>query len=143
MLGVLADSVQQIIAQKPKNNVGNDSGGNWNLEDFFNNATDYMAIVGGSFLALLGICGVVWGGALLIKKLTSEQSRESWLKIVGLIVLGGSFIAAGTTLILRFARGGADTIDRFGNGGFILDPSIVRDQAQLFVVQAADWFKLL
>ena len=36
--------------------------------------------------------GLVWGGFLLVKKLMSEQSRESWLKIVALIIIGGAFV---------------------------------------------------
>lgn len=109
-----------ILAQNgaPNNTVSD--GDSWDLETFFNNATSYGEVAGGAFLALIGMAGLVWGGFLLFKKLMSEQSRESWLKIVALIILGGSMVFGGIAIILNFARGGQETIENFGNNGVIL-----------------------
>lgn len=95
-------------------------GDSWDLESFFNNATSYGEVAGGAFLALIGMAGLVWGGFLMFKKLMSEQSRENWLKIVALIILGGAMVFGGIAIILNFARGGQDTIENFGNNGTIL-----------------------
>lgn len=91
-------------------------GGDWDLETFFTNATDYAKVAGGAFLSLVGVIGIIWGGTLLIKKLMSEQSRESWVKIVALIILGGALLFGGINLILDFAEGGKNTVENFGTG---------------------------
>lgn len=91
-------------------------GGDWDLETFFTNATEYSKVAGGAFLSLVGIIGIIWGGTLLIKKLMSEQSRESWVKIVSLIIVGGALLFGGINLILDFAEGGKNTVENFGTG---------------------------
>lgn len=104
----------ELMAQSGAN-VSTESG--WDLETFLNNATEYGQVIGGSILSFMGMIGVVWGGVLLVKKLLSEQSRDNWVRIAALILVGGAMLFGGITLILRFARGGSDTIENFGNGG--------------------------
>lgn len=104
----------ELMAQSGAN-VSAESG--WDLETFLNNTTEYGQVIGGSILSLMGMIGVVWGGVLLVKKLLSEQSRDNWVRIAALILVGGAMLFGGITLILRFARGGSDTIENFGNGG--------------------------
>ena len=105
----------------------------WDLETFFDNATDYTQTVGGAFLALIGIAGLTWGGFLLVRKLMGGQSaqQDSWFKIVALILVGGAMLFGGMTLLLNFAEGGKDTITNFGNGGTVLVDQINVVGAQL------------
>lgn len=115
----MSDSTMILAQNGAPNNTVSD-GDAWDLETFFNNATSYGEVAGGAFLALIGMAGLVWGGFLLFKKLMSEQSRESWIKIVFLIILGGAMVFGGIAIILNFARGGQETIENFGNNGTIL-----------------------
>lgn len=90
----------------------------WDLESFFNNSTTYMQTIGGSFLALIGIAGLVWGGFLVIRKLIGGQAaqQDSWFKMIALIIVGGAMLFSGISLLLNFAAGANDTIESFGNG---------------------------
>lgn len=90
----------------------------WDLESFFNNATDYTQEIGGAFLAFIGICGLTGGGFFLVRKLFGGQTaqQDSWFKIVALILVGGAMLFGGMALLLNFAEGGKDTIENFGNG---------------------------
>lgn len=118
MFNVFA-ALAPVLAQGGSN-VSSDK--SWDLESFFDNATDYTQTVGGAFLALIGISGLTWGGFLLVRKLMGGQSaqQDSWFKIVALILVGGAMLFGGMTLLLNFAQGGKDTIENFGNGGTIL-----------------------
>lgn len=108
-----------VLAQGGSGVTANDS---WDLETFFNNATDYMQTIGGAFLALIGIGGLTWGGFLLVRKLMGGQQaqQDSWFKIVALILVGGAMLFGGMTLLLNFAEGGKDTIENFGSGATVL-----------------------
>ena len=90
----------------------------WDLESFFNNSTTYMQTIGGSFLALIGIAGLVWGGFLVIRKLIGGQAaqQDSWFKMIALLIVGGAMLFSGISLLLNFAAGANDTIESFGNG---------------------------
>ena len=104
---------------------GADTGGDdWDLITFFENGTDYGQAAGGAFLSLMGLIGLIWGATLLVKKLMSEQSRESWVKIVALLLIGGALLASGITLVLNFANGGATTIEDMGNGNSAIMASL-------------------
>ena len=104
-----------ILAQAGTDSGTGDSGSSWDLKSFLDNAGSYGKVVGGSLLSLMGLIGVIWGGVLLVKKLLSEQSRENWIKILALILIGGALMYGGLSLILNFARGGKDTVTKFGN----------------------------
>lgn len=99
-----------------QNKVGADK--SWDLTSFFSNSTDYATVAGGAFLGFIGICGIVWGGFLLARKLMSgQQNQDSWLKIVGLIIVGGGLVFGGMGLLLNFANGANKTVTDFGEGG--------------------------
>lgn len=104
------------LAQGGGQGIQSTGGGDWDLIKLFENMTEYGQVAGGAFLSFMGLLGVIWGGTLLIKKLMSEQSRESWVKIVALLLLGGALLFSGIGLILKFAEGGKDTIEEFGAG---------------------------
>lgn len=104
------------LAQGGGQGIQSSGGGDWDLIKLFENMTEYGQVAGGAFLSFMGLLGVIWGGTLLIKKLMSEQSRESWVKIVALLLLGGALLFSGIGLILKFAEGGKDTIEEFGAG---------------------------
>lgn len=118
MLDVFAAKLAPVLAQDvptPDHGVGGAEG--WDLENFFNNSTNYTQKVGGAFLALIGIAGVVWGGFLMIRKLMGGQQaqQDSWFKIVALIIVGGAMLFGGMTILLNLAKGGKDTIENFGS----------------------------
>lgn len=93
----------------------------WDLRSFFENAGDYARVIGGGFLALLGVIGVIYGGYLLIKKLMAgQQNQDSWVKIAALIIIGGALMATGANLIFTIARGGQRTIEDLGSGMVLL-----------------------
>lgn len=98
--------------------TGVDADRSWDLESFFTNATEYMQTIGGVFLALIGISGLVWGGFLIIRKLIGGQAaqQDSWFKMIALILVGGAFLFSGIALLLNFAAGANDTIEQFGGG---------------------------
>lgn len=138
-MSILAAANTAILAQgrRPNNNVDVDGDG-WDLETFFNNATTYTQTIGGAFLALLGIAGIVWGGTLLIRKLMGSQKaqQDSWLKIVFLVIVGGAMLFGGMTILLKFAKGSNKTIEQFGEGGGAL--VLAQDQVNALVSQATD-----
>ena len=92
----------------------------WDLKSFFDGAKEYGTLVGGSFLALIGLAAVIWGGTLLLKKLMSQQSQESWLKIIGLIIIGGAIMTGSIGLLTKIAGGGQTTIEELGGGVVLL-----------------------
>ena len=115
MFNVFA-TLAPVLAQGGSNVKGEST---WDLESFFNNATDYTQTIGGAFLALIGIAGLTWGGFLMVRKLMGGQSaqQDSWFKIVALVIIGGAMLFGGMTLLLNFAQGSKETITNFGNGG--------------------------
>lgn len=99
-------------------NLSNLPSASWDLLSFLENATEYVSGAGGALLALMGTAGVVWGGVLLIKKLmASQQDQTSWVKILGLILIGGALMVGGFSLISQIASGGQTTIEDLGGGG--------------------------
>lgn len=117
----MTDNIDTQVLAAKGDGRGADLGGaeDWDMKTFFENATQYSQVAGGAFLSLMGVIGLIWGGVLLLKKLMSEQSRESWVKIVALLLVGGALLASGITLLLNFAQGGATTIEDLGGGGAI------------------------
>lgn len=102
-------------------NITNLPAAGWDLISFFDSAREYAGTAGGGLLALMGTIGVIWGGVLLIKKLmASQQDQTSWIKIVGLIFVGGALMAGGFGLISNIAQGGQTTIEDLGGGMVLL-----------------------
>lgn len=139
-MSILAAANTLIMAQQGKpNNQVDVSGEGWDLERFFNNATTYTQTIGGAFLALIGIAGIVWGGFLLVRKLMGGQQaqQDSWFKVVMLIIVGGAMLFGGMTILLKFAKGSNKTITNFGEngGGLILT---AQDHVNALAFQATD-----
>lgn len=102
-------------------NITNLPAAGWDLVSFFDNARTYVGTAGGGLLTLMGTVGVVWGGVLLIKKLmASQQDQTSWIKIIGLILIGGALMVGGFSLISNIAAGGRTTIEDLGGGMVLL-----------------------
>ena len=91
----------------------------WDLVSFFENSKEYLGIAGGAALTLAGLIAVVWGGILIVKKLMSQQDQTSWVKIIGLIIIGGALMGSGGKIIFDISSGGEKTIKDLG-GGFIM-----------------------
>lgn len=95
----------------------------WDLLSFLENANAYIQIAGGALLMLLGVACLVWGGVVCVKTLfASPQSagKESWVKIVMLIVVGGAFMGGGWPLISKIGSGGEKTITELGGGTILI-----------------------
>ena len=113
-----AATIMYLADKKNPAGLDQPSGDSFDAETFFSNAAKWMPVVGGVFLAFIGIAGVVWGGFLLVRKLMAgQQNQDNWLKIVALIVTGGALAFGGITLLTRFAAGGQKTIEDFGSNG--------------------------
>lgn len=96
---------------------GGSSGGDWDLIEFFTNGQSYAEKAGGAFLGLVGVFCLLFAAWKAFQKLTNEQSRESWGKVIALIALGGVLLFGGYQLIADLAEGGKDTVDNFGDNG--------------------------
>lgn len=96
----------------------------WDLGSFLDNATGTIQGWGGSLLILLGCVGVIWGGVLLIMKLTAspqkEQQQAGWGKIALLILVGGALFTGGFEIIRTISSGGETTIRDLGEGSIVL-----------------------
>lgn len=93
----------------------------WDLASALTNATSYAKLVGGGFLTLMGVVGIIYGGFLLIKKLMAgQQNQDSWVKIVLLIIVGGALSVSGFSLIADIAAGGKTTIEDLGGSTIIV-----------------------
>ena len=121
-----------ILAQPSGNTGGTDTGGDWDLVEFFTNGQSYAEKAGGAFLGVVGVFCLLFAAWKVFQKLTNEQSRESWGKVVGLIGRGGVLLLGGYQMISDLAEGGKDTVDNFGDngGGAIVsqgvsDPSVI------------------
>lgn len=107
-----------LLAQGGTGGTGGGGGNSgWNITTFFENGKDMAETAGGAFLGLIGVIALLVAGFKLFQKLTNEQSRESWAKIVGLIVLGGVLLYGGYAMLANLAEGGKNTIDEFGDSG--------------------------
>lgn len=93
------------------------AGGGWDLTSFLTNAGEYVRVAGGALLILMGLAALVWGGVLLLKKLMSgQQNQDSWIKIIGLVIVGGAIAVGGFGLIFTIGSGGQQTIEDIGGG---------------------------
>lgn len=94
----------------------------WDLVSFLENAGEYVKTGGGALLILMGLAALVWGGVLLLKKLMGgQQNQDSWIKIIGLMIIGGAIAVGGFSLIFTIGSGGKKTIEDLGGGTFLWD----------------------
>lgn len=109
-----AQAAATVLAQSGS---GGGGGGGVDLNEGLQNATDYAYLVIGSGLGLLGLVAVGWGGFQGIRKLMSDQSRDSWFKIIMLIMLGGLMVYGGISLLLDVSETGRTTVEEFSTPG--------------------------
>lgn len=98
--------------------------GAWDITTFLDNAQAQLKIWGGGLLVLLGVAGLIWGGALAIKKLMSngpQQGGANWGQIILLILVGGGFAAGGWSLINTIGSGGQTSLLELGGGTALLN----------------------
>lgn len=94
----------------------------WDVVSFLQNAATYAKTGGGALLILLGIVALVWGGVLVLKKLMAgQQNQDSWMKIIGLIIIGGAIAVGGFAMVFTIGSGGKKTIDDLGGATFLWD----------------------
>lgn len=97
----------------------------WDLVSFLQNAGEYVKIAGGALLILMGLAALVWGGVLLLKKLMGgPQNQDSWVKVIGLMIIGGAIAVGGFSLIFTIGSGGKKTIEDLGGGTFLWDAAM-------------------
>lgn len=111
-----AESVGSTLVAAPDDETGGGEGG-WDLVEFFTNGQDYAEKAGGAFLGVVGVVCLLFAAWKLFQKLVNEQSRESWAKVAGLIMLGGVLVFGGYSMLSDLAEGGKDTVDNFGDTG--------------------------
>lgn len=96
----------------------------WDIGTFLENATTTIQGWGASLLILLGCVGIIWGGVLLILKLTAspqkEQQQAGWGKIALLILIGGGLFTGGFELMSTVSSGGEKTIKDLGTGTVVV-----------------------
>jgi hypothetical protein len=99
--------------------------GAWDLKSFIDNTSDYVKVVGGALLMLMGTVALIAGGIFGLTKLFGNQQHgqgKKWWQIGALILLGGAFAAGGFSLISTIGSGGQKTIEDLG-GTIVLAPS--------------------
>lgn len=88
----------------------------WDLAQLLSNGKNLAMTLGGALLGLLGVVAIIVAAVRAFGKLTSEQSRASWGKIIGIFMLGGVMLAGGIALFVQVATGLKDTVDDLGGG---------------------------
>jgi len=75
--------------------------------NFFSNATQSAIGIGGLILGFLGVVAVVASVIFTVTKLLKSQDRgeRSWVKVIGLFVIGGALVAGGMTLLATASEG--------------------------------------
>lgn len=94
------------------------AGGGWDLKSFLENSTDYLKLVGGLLIALIGLAGVIWAAVKIIGKLMGAQSAQqtSWGLVITLFIVGGAMMVGGGALVFDIAAGGQQTVRDMGGG---------------------------
>jgi hypothetical protein len=86
----------------------------WDLMTALGNADDLGKNIGAGLLALLGTIAIVTAVIFLFIKLMSENSRHSWVTIIGLFALGGLALAGGIELFTSIAEGVEGSVNKIG-----------------------------
>lgn len=100
--------------------------GAWDLKSFIDNTSDYVKMVGGGLLMLMGTVALIFGGVFLLTKLFGNQQHgggKKWWQIGALILIGGAIATGGFQLISTIGSGGQKTIEDLGGGTIVLAPS--------------------
>ena len=90
--------------------------GAWDLASALNNGKVLMQTLGGSLLGVMGVAAVVVAVVKAFGKVTNDQSRATWGKIIGTFLLGGMMLAGGIGLFIDIAGGAKETVDDLGGG---------------------------
>ena len=112
-----------VLAQQNPGTSNNNGGGGWDLNEFFTNGQNYAERAGGSLLALAGTVLLIWGGVSGVKKFMSERDQTSWVKIGGMVFVGGLLIFGGIAWLMNVSSGAKDTVDNFGDTGALAPPA--------------------
>jgi hypothetical protein len=98
----------------------------WDLVSFLDNAKEYVTVIGGALITLLGLAVVIWATVLIAKKFfgTAQNQQESWIKVVVMILVGGALMTGGIALVTTIAAGGKTTLEELG-GGYIVLQSVL------------------
>lgn len=90
----------------------------WELQDFLKNSAGYMRDTMSWIGIILGIVGLVWGFAVILKGLMSSNGQPTpWMKGLALIIIGG-VMAFGSWkgLYSDVGKGMNKTITNMGGG---------------------------
>lgn len=92
----------------------------WSVINLLDNTQSFGKVVGGSILALVGLGVLIYALVKIMIKFLSDQSRDSWGKLIVAVLVGGAFMVGGITLAISLAEGGKQTIDDLGNSMVVL-----------------------
>lgn len=110
-------ATSMLLAQADTETTNDGGGGGWNLLEMLTNGQDYGTKIMGGILALMGTIAIGWAAVQALMKLFSERNQGSWMKIIGLLFLGGLALFGGFALFSSIASGAKDTVDEFGGNG--------------------------
>lgn len=96
--------------------------GAWDLVSFLGNAKNYLNVVGGALISLIGLIILIVAIVFLAKNLfgNGQGQSHSWIKVVVMIIIGGALLTGGIVLITNIASGGEQTIKDLGEGFIVL-----------------------
>lgn len=127
VLMIAAEQASVVLGQADPNTGGGsgNGGGGWDLLEMLTSGQDYGTKIMGGLLALIGTIAIGWAGVQAMLKLFSSgpNGGGSWMKIIGLLFLGGLALFGGFALFSSIASGAKDTVDEFGGNGSVASAS--------------------
>lgn len=111
--GITSTAGAVILAQTGGTNNTGGNGGQ-SIVDMLTNGQDLAQKIMAALLGLLGVVAIGWAAVMIFKKLSNERAQESWMKIIGLLFLGGLMLFGGWQTFSDLAKNAKGTVDDLG-----------------------------
>lgn len=110
-------------------------GADWDLISAINNAANYLGLIGGALVILLGTALLIWAVILAVKKFMSTQpTQDGWGKIIVMVIVAGAIgSVGGWALVKAISGGGKKTVEDLGGGTWLLDNAHLLDNVGLLI----------